>query len=145
MHLIVGSGAGTATWEVPFVIIIGMLAGAGDGWRHRVDPRASRLIARCENAVLPKLAFLISAIGASFFLSTFASKLFNNQTANPFPAFFNKNYHLFVIDGAPVTLIQVIIVGTAGRHDDRVGPIGDRHQAGVAASGLSLKTHRPLR
>src|ERR1700750_1059123 len=84
----------------------GGLVGAGVAWSlERVAYRPLR------RRGAPKLAFLISAIGASFFLSTFASKLFNNQTANPFPAFFNKNYHLFVIDGAPITLIQVIIVG----------------------------------
>ena len=112
VHLIVGNGKGTATWEVPFVIIIGMLAGAVTaGAIAWILERVAYRPLRKRGA--PKLAFLISAIGASFFLSTFASKLFNNQTANPFPAFFNKNYHLFVIDGAPVTLIQVIIVGTA--------------------------------
>jgi branched-chain amino acid transport system permease protein len=112
VHLIVGTGAGTSTWAVPFIIIIGMVSGAltaaGIAWLlERVAYRPLR------KRGAPKLAFLISAIGASFFLSTFASKLFNNQTANPFPQFFNKNYHLFVIDGAPITLIQVIIVGTA--------------------------------
>jgi branched-chain amino acid transport system permease protein len=61
----------------------------------------------------PKLAFLISAIGASFFLSTLASKLFNPQTTNGFPAYFKQNKELFSVDGAPVRVIQVLIVGTA--------------------------------
>src|SRR5450631_4452938 len=96
VHLIVGTGKGTASWAVPFVILIGMLTGAVTAafiaWiLERVAYRPLR------RRGAPKLAFLISAIGASFFLSTFASKLFNNQTANPFPAFFNQNYTLFKV------------------------------------------------
>jgi branched-chain amino acid transport system permease protein len=110
VHLIVGDGKGTSTWQVPFIIIIGMLSGAiTAGLIAWVLERVAYRPLRKRGA--PKLAFLISAIGASFFLSTFASKLFNNQTANPFPPFFNQNYKLFSIDGAPVKLIQVIIVG----------------------------------
>ena len=40
----------------------------------------------------PKLAFLISAIGASFFLSQLAGKLFNRLTNNTFPDYFDKNH-----------------------------------------------------
>ena len=47
----------------------------------------------------PKLAFLISAIGASFFLSQFAGKMFNSQTSNSFPEFFAQNTVLFHIFG----------------------------------------------
>ena len=36
----------------------------------------------------PKLAFLISAIGASFFLVQLAGKLFNRFTGNAFPSYF---------------------------------------------------------
>jgi len=61
----------------------------------------------------PKLAFLISAIGASFFLSTLASKLFNSQTTNQFPPFFNAHAVLFTIGGADVQVMQVVIVVSA--------------------------------
>src|ERR1700742_4961748 len=112
VHLVVGTGKGTASWAVPFVILLGVATGAltaaAIAWTlERVAYRPLR------RRGAPKLAFLISAIGASFFLSTFASKLFNSQTANPFPPFFNQNYRLFSVDGAPVKLIQVIIIGTA--------------------------------
>jgi branched-chain amino acid transport system permease protein len=112
VNLIVGSGKGTASWEVPFVVIAGMLAGAitagSIAWLlERVAYRPLR------KRGAPKLAFLISAIGASFFLSTLASKLFNPQTTNGFPRYFNQNKELFTIDGAAVRTIQVLIVGTA--------------------------------
>jgi branched-chain amino acid transport system permease protein len=61
----------------------------------------------------PKLAFLISAIGASFFLSTLAGKLFNSQTTNEFPVFFDHNTVLFTIFGAKVKVLQVVIIGSA--------------------------------
>ena len=61
----------------------------------------------------PKLAFLISAIGASFFLSQFAGKMFNRLTSNAFPPFFDQNAVLFTIDGAEVKTIQVLVVGSA--------------------------------
>jgi branched-chain amino acid transport system permease protein len=59
------------------------------------------------------IAFLISAIGASFFLSTLASKMFNSQTTNQFPVFFNQNTVLFTVDGAEVKVLQVVIIGSA--------------------------------
>ncbi|HSY15838.1 MAG TPA: branched-chain amino acid ABC transporter permease, partial [Jatrophihabitantaceae bacterium] len=112
VHLIVGVGAGTASWEVPFVILAGMLSGAicaaCIAWTlERVAYRPLR------RRGAPKLAFLISAIGASFFLSTLASKIFNSQTSNQFPAFFDQDTTLFKIDGAHVRVLQVVIVGTA--------------------------------
>ena len=48
----------------------------------------------------PKLAFLISAIGASFFLSQLAGKLFNRLRGNNFPTYFDKNHKLFSIGNA---------------------------------------------
>ena len=112
VHLIVGSGAGTASWEVPFVILLGMLSGAVTAgiiaWTlERVAYRPLR------RRGAPKLAFLISAIGASFFLSTLASKMFNSQTSNQFPVFFDHNNVLFTIDGAQVKVLQVVIVLSA--------------------------------
>src|ERR1700742_4565302 len=90
VHLVVGNGKGTASWAVPFVILLGILSGAvvaaGIAWT--LERGAYRPLRRRG---APKLAFLISAIGASFFLSTLASKIFNAQTSNQFPAFFNKD------------------------------------------------------
>jgi branched-chain amino acid transport system permease protein len=112
VHALVGSGAATASWAVPLVIAAGLLAGAisaaGVAWTlERVAYRPLRR----RNA--PKLAFLISAIGASFFLSTFAGKVFNSQPANQFPPFFNQNAVLFTIDGAKVQVIEVLVIVAA--------------------------------
>lgn len=112
VHLIVGGGKGVSTWEVPFVILAGMLAGAitagAIAWTlERVAYRPLR------RRGAPKLAFLISAIGASFFLATLASKLFNPQTTNGFPTYFAQNRTVFTIGGAPVRLMQLLIIGTA--------------------------------
>src|ERR1700761_6125033 len=61
VHLIVGGGKGIGVWEVPFVIIAGMLAGGVTAgvvaWLlERVAYRPLR------KRGAPKLAFLISAI-----------------------------------------------------------------------------------
>jgi branched-chain amino acid transport system permease protein len=111
VHWIVGSGAGTASWEVPFIILIGMLSGAITAaciaWTlERVAYRPLR------RRGAPKIAFLISAIGASFFLSTLAGKIFNSQTSNQFPPFFSNGV-VFKIDGAQIRVLQIVIVGSA--------------------------------
>src|SRR5487761_1871874 len=94
VHLIVGDGSGTATWEVPIVIAVGMITGAITAaciaWTlERVAYRPLR------RRGAPKLAFLISAIGASFFLSQLAGKLFNRFNGNAFPTYFNRDRQLF--------------------------------------------------
>ncbi|MDQ6650504.1 MAG: branched-chain amino acid ABC transporter permease [Actinomycetota bacterium] len=59
----------------------------------------------------PKLAFLISAIGASLFLSNLAGKEFGRLPI-PFPALFTDG-SLFHVFGASVTLAEVTIAGSA--------------------------------
>jgi branched-chain amino acid transport system permease protein len=61
----------------------------------------------------PRLAFLISAIGMSFFLSQLAGKLFNRQKNNFFPEYFDATKRVIDIRGVRVTLLQVIIVFSA--------------------------------
>jgi branched-chain amino acid transport system permease protein len=61
----------------------------------------------------PKLAFLISAIGASLFLSNLAGKMFNRLPANSFPDYFSVDRKLFSIGSAKVSVIEVMIVVTA--------------------------------
>jgi branched-chain amino acid transport system permease protein len=111
VHLLVGDGKATASWAVPLVLIAGVLAGAATGglvaW---VLERVAYRPLRKRNA--PKLAFLISAIGASFFLSQLAGKMFSRLT-NSFPAFFNSSATVFHIDGARVTVLELIIVTSA--------------------------------
>ncbi|MCW2761871.1 MAG: branched-chain amino acid transporter permease [Marmoricola sp.] len=61
----------------------------------------------------PKLAFLISAIGMSFFLSQLAGKMFNRQKNNFFPEYFNANKRIIEIGGVHITLLQMIIIASA--------------------------------
>jgi branched-chain amino acid transport system permease protein len=112
VHLIVGDGKATPSWAVPFILIIGIVSGALTAaviaWAlERVAYRPLR------KRGAPKLAFLISAIGASFFLSQLAGKLFGRLTSNSFPAFFDQNAVLFKIAGAEVRVLQVVIVASA--------------------------------
>ncbi|HTR69110.1 MAG TPA: branched-chain amino acid ABC transporter permease [Mycobacteriales bacterium] len=74
----------------------------------------------------PKLAFLISAIGASFFLSNLAGKLFNRLQVNAFPGttggeptYFNLSHNLidhkyFKLQTIEVLIISVTIVVMVG-------------------------------
>jgi branched-chain amino acid transport system permease protein len=112
VHLIVGDGVGTPSWAVPFVLIAGILSGAvtaaAVAWTlERVAYRPLR------RRGAPKLAFLISAIGASFFLSQLFGKLFGRLTSNSFPAFFDQNHVLFTIAGAEVRVLEVVIIASA--------------------------------
>ncbi|MGZ4508354.1 MAG: branched-chain amino acid ABC transporter permease [Blastococcus sp.] len=112
VRAIVGNGAGVSGVESVFVIIAGLLSGAVTGaviafLLERVAYRPLR------RRGAPKLAFLISAIGASFFLSQLFGKLFNRLGQNQFPTYFDQNKVLFTIFGAPVRLLQVIIIVSA--------------------------------
>ena len=99
VHAVVGDGQNTAHWMVPVVILIGMLSGALTGacvaW---VLERVAYRPLRRRGA--PKLAFLISAIGASFFLSQLAGKMFNRFNGNAFPVYFDQNHVLLRISTA---------------------------------------------
>ena len=112
VHAIVGDGKALPSWAVPFVLLIGTLTGALSGaavaWAlERVAYRTLR------RRGAPKLAFLISAIGASFFLSQLAGKLFNRFSGNSFPVYFQQNRSLFKIGGASVQVFQVVIIVAA--------------------------------
>ncbi|MCW2658664.1 MAG: branched-chain amino acid transporter permease, partial [Jatrophihabitans sp.] len=112
IHAIVGTGANTASWAVPLLMLVGIVSGgltaAGVAWTlERVAYRPLR------KRGAPKLAFLISAIGASFFLSQFAGKLFNRFQNTPFPAFYNEDSVAFHLFGARVRVIQLVIMGSA--------------------------------
>jgi branched-chain amino acid transport system permease protein len=111
VHAMVGDGKGTPGWFVPIVLLCGVIAGGITGgavaW---VLERVAYRPLRKRNA--PKLAFLISAIGASFFLAQLAGKLFSRLT-NTFPGFFASNHVLFRIAGARVTALELIIIGSA--------------------------------
>jgi branched-chain amino acid transport system permease protein len=112
VHLLVGDGKATPSWAVPFILIAGILSGAITAaviaWLlERVAYRPLR------RRGAPKLAFLISAIGASFFLSQLAGKLFGRLTSNSFPEFFDQNAVIFRPFGAEVRVLQIVIVASA--------------------------------
>ena len=97
---------------VVLIIAVGMLTGAASGaavaW---VLERVAYRPLRKRGA--PRLAFLISAIGASFFLSQLAGKLFNRFRGNPFPDYFATDHKLFSIGSASVNVLQMLLVITA--------------------------------
>jgi branched-chain amino acid transport system permease protein len=97
---------------IPLTIVAGALTGAIIGalvaWL--LEKVAYKSLRRRG---APKLAFLISAIGASLFLSNLAGKLFNHLPNNAFPTYFNVNRQMFKIGSARISLIVLIIVATA--------------------------------
>jgi len=97
---------------VPFTILAGMVSGAvvGAAVAWLLEKVAYRPLRR--NGA-PKLAFLISAIGASLFLSNLAGKLFNRLPSNAFPEYFNADKVVLHIGSAKVSLLVAIIVVTA--------------------------------
>jgi branched-chain amino acid transport system permease protein len=97
---------------VPLTVLAGILSGAlvGAAMAWLLEKVAYRTLRRSG---APKLAFLISAIGASLFLSNLAGKLFNRLPNNAFPTYFNVNHQVFKIGSARVSLIVLIIVVTA--------------------------------
>jgi branched-chain amino acid transport system permease protein len=112
VHLVVGDSGQVSAFTTALVILLGLATGAATGAivAYTLEKVAYRPL-RQRGA--PKLAFLISAIGASFLLSQLAGKLFNRLTNNTFPEYFDKNTVLFTVLGADVRLLQVIIVVSA--------------------------------
>jgi branched-chain amino acid transport system permease protein len=109
---VVDDGARPPWYGVLAILLLGLasggLVGAGVAWTlERVAYRPLR------RRGAPKLAFLISAIGASFFLSQLAGKMFNRLNNNNFPSYFNQNKHVIQIGGVYVTLMQAIIMVSA--------------------------------
>jgi branched-chain amino acid transport system permease protein len=113
VNTVVGRGTHTLPWyAVVGVLLLGLLSGALTGaivaWTlERVAYRPLR------KRGAPKLAFLISAIGMSFFLSQLAGKLFNRLNNNNFPTYFNPNKTVFDIQGVHLTVVQLIPILSA--------------------------------
>lgn len=97
---------------VPLTALCGLLSGAlcGAAIAWLLEKVAYKTLRRRG---APKLAFLISAIGASLFLSNLAGKLFNRLPNNAFPTYFDVNHEVFRIGNAKFSLIQVMIIGSA--------------------------------
>jgi len=89
-------------------LITGAIVGAAIAWL--LEKVAYKTLRRRG---APKLAFLISAIGASLFLSNLAGKLFNHLSNNPFPTYFNTDKVMFHIGSAKIQLLVLIIIVTA--------------------------------
>ncbi|MCW2782686.1 MAG: branched-chain amino acid transporter permease [Marmoricola sp.] len=109
---VVTDGSSPPWFAVVGIIVLGLgsgaITGAAVAWSlERVAYRPLR------RRGAPKLAFLISAIGASFFLSQLAGKLFNRLNNNSFPTYFNLNKHVIDIGGVTVSLVQLIIIVSA--------------------------------
>ncbi|MFL6060076.1 MAG: branched-chain amino acid ABC transporter permease [Marmoricola sp.] len=113
VQAVVGRGVHHLPWYgVTAVLLLGLTSGALVGaivaWAlERVAYRPLR-----ERGA-PKLAFLISAIGMSFFLSQLAGKLFNRFSNNNFPTYYNANKHLFDVNGVHISVLQAIMIFSA--------------------------------
>ncbi|MDB5733245.1 MAG: branched-chain amino acid transporter permease [Variovorax sp.] len=112
VHAVVGNGAGVGGFQAFLVVILGLVSGAISGALVAfVLERVAYRPLRKRGA--PKLAFLISAIGASFFLSQLFGKLFNRIGQNQFPEYFDVNRPLFSILGGQVRLLPAVIIVSA--------------------------------
>ena len=94
---------------IPITVLIGAVVGAASGaaiaWM--LEKVAYKTL-RKRGA--PKLAFLISAIGASLFLSNLAGKLFNHVKVNGSPLYPSLSNNVFKIGNASVSTIALLIV-----------------------------------
>jgi branched-chain amino acid transport system permease protein len=104
---------------IPLTLLVGLLSGALTGaviaWT--LEKVAYKTL-RKRGA--PKLAFLISAIGASLFLSNLAGKLFNHLPNNAFPGttggdptYFNLSHNVINTAHFKVSTITILIVVVA--------------------------------
>jgi branched-chain amino acid transport system permease protein len=112
VNAVVADGSSPPWYAVIGVLVLGLTSGAvvGAAVAYTLERVAYRPLRRRG---APKLAFLISAIGASFFLSQLAGKLFNRLNNNNFPTYFDLNYKVIDIGGTTVSLIQMIIIVSA--------------------------------
>ncbi len=93
------------------LVVVGIVAGAAAGGAVAfVLERVAYRPLRRHNA--PRLAFLISAIGASFFLYNLAGKEFGRDSVS-IPAPFNLNGTVFTVFGAAVQTYEVVLAVSA--------------------------------
>ncbi len=109
---VTNDGAHPPWYGVVGILVLGLSSGAAVGATvaYLLERVAYRPLRRRG---APKLAFLISAIGASFFLSQLAGKLFNRLSNNNFPTYFDLNRDVISAGGVSVSLIQAIIIVSA--------------------------------
>ena len=93
------------------LVVVGIAAGAGAGGAVAfVLERVAYRPLRRHHA--PRVAFLISAIGASFFLYNLAGKEFGRDSVS-IPAPFNLSGTVFTVFGAPVQTYEIVIAISA--------------------------------
>jgi branched-chain amino acid transport system permease protein len=104
---------------IPLTLLVGLLSGAisGAAIAWLLEKVAYKTL-RQRGA--PKLAFLISAIGASFFLSNLAGKLFGRLQNTAFPGttggdttYFNLSHDLLHYKYFTLQTIEVVVISTA--------------------------------
>ncbi|HLI75201.1 MAG TPA: branched-chain amino acid ABC transporter permease [Acidimicrobiales bacterium] len=110
LRAIIGTTTPHGVSSVEFVVV-GILAGAAAGGAVAfVLERVAYRPLRRRGA--PRLAFLISAIGASFFLYNLAGKEFGRESVS-IPAPFNLSATVFHVFGAEVQSYEVVIAISA--------------------------------
>ena len=104
------SGSPTVVRAI-FTMVVGIACGAAAGGLAAFTlERAAYAPLRRRSA--PKLAYLISAIGASLFASNLAGKEFGRQSV-PLQAPFDLFHKVFSVDGVTVTSLDLVIVVSA--------------------------------
>jgi branched-chain amino acid transport system permease protein len=102
---------GATGWMSVGLIVFGLLCGAaGGGLAAFVLERTAYAPLRRRGA--PKLAYLISAIGASYFTFNLAGKEFGRQNVNS-PQLYSDSKVLFHVFSAKVQINTVLIFGVA--------------------------------
>ncbi|WP_323747546.1 branched-chain amino acid ABC transporter permease [Catenulispora rubra] len=118
VNAILGNWHLTGAW-IPMSLLAGMLSGAacGAGVAWLLERVAYKPLRRRR---APGVAFLISAIGASLFLSSLAGKLFDRLPNNAFPGttggdrtYFDLSHNLISSGHFHVQTIEVLVVGVA--------------------------------
>jgi branched-chain amino acid transport system permease protein len=110
VEALVGSGTPSGLGSVGLVAagtIMGGLVGAVTAFL--LERIAYRPLRR-RNA--PRLAFLITAIGASFFLFNLAGKEFGRNSLGV-PVLFDNTKQVFALFGAPVRIYTLVVAGSA--------------------------------
>ena len=106
MKALVGGSTPTATESVIYVILGVLVGGLAGALAALALERVAYRPLRRRNA--PKLAYLISAIGASYFLFNFYGKEFGRINLSMDAPFANNT--VFTIFGAPVQMYYIVIV-----------------------------------
>jgi branched-chain amino acid transport system permease protein len=109
LNKVLGSGTPHGAASVAYVLLGLVSAGFVGGTMAFLLERVAYRPLRRRNA--PKLAYLISAIGASFFLLSFAGKEFGRNSVDIKPPFTNGN--VFNLFSAHIQTYYLVVAGVA--------------------------------